>query len=255
VTAVGRRGHVRVGTSGWIYRHWRGVFYPERLPVKSWFEFYCRHFDTVEINNTFYRLPAAAAFKAWRQQAPPGFVYALKASRFLTHMKKLKDPAEPLERFLSRAREVGEHLGPLLYQLPPHWRADAERLRQFVRLLPRDLEHVFEFRDRSWYNDEVRAVLAAARVGFCIHDMRGAPCPDWVTGPISYVRFHGPTETAYAGSYSRGQLEAWAERIESVRDAGHDVYVYFNNDWGGHAVTNARQLKGMLEGAAVGQGA
>jgi uncharacterized protein YecE (DUF72 family) len=134
---VARRGQVRIGTSGWIYKHWRGVFYPERLPAREWFAFYARSFDTVEINNTFYRLPSPAAFAAWHDQAPPGFVYAVKASRYLTHMKKLKDPADALERILGRARLLGPYLGPVLYQLPPHWRCDLDRLREFLAALPR----------------------------------------------------------------------------------------------------------------------
>jgi uncharacterized protein YecE (DUF72 family) len=243
---VARRGQVRIGTSGWIYKHWRGAFYPERLPAREWFAFYARSFDTVEINNTFYRLPSADAFAAWRDQAPPGFLYAVKASRYLTHMKKLKDPAPALERILGRSRLLGPHLGPVLYQLPPHWRCDLDCLRQFLAALPRDLWHVFEFREPSWYNDAVRDLLTEAGVGFCVHDMRGSESPDWVTGPLAYLRFHGPTELKYAGRYTPDHLRRSAERIEQIRDAGHDVFAYFNNDNRGYAVANARELKELL---------
>jgi uncharacterized protein YecE (DUF72 family) len=157
---------VRVGTSGWIYKHWRGVFYPPDLPASRWFDYYRRQFDTVEVNNSFYRLPSAAVFAAWRKQAPAGFLYVLKASRYLTHMKKLKDPAGPLETFFSRARELGPRLGPVLYQLPPRWGCDVERLRHFAAELPLGVAHAIEFRDPSWYNDAVREVLTAAGVGF-----------------------------------------------------------------------------------------
>lgn len=239
-------GQFRVGTSGWIHKHWRGVFSPRDLPDGHWFGYYVQFFDTVEINFTFYRLPAENVFDDWQRQAPPGFVYAVKASRFLTHMKKLKDPEEPLERILGRSRRLGAQLGPVLYQLPPRWRCNLERLRQVVSLLPRDLHHVLEFREPTWYTDAVREVLTEAGVGFCIHDMRGAPCPLWATGPVVYVRFHGPTEKAYAGCYPRSHLERWAELIERFRQEGHDVFAYFNNVHAGNAVRNARELQELL---------
>jgi uncharacterized protein YecE (DUF72 family) len=244
---MSKAGRVRVGTSGWIYRDWRGRFYPKELPVRRWLEYYARHFDTVEINNSFYRLPSPEVFRAWRRQAPAGFVYAVKASRYLTHRKKLKDPAEPLENVLGNARELGPHLGPVLYQLPPRWHCNVGRLRDFIALLPRDLMHVFEFRDPSWYNGEVRALLSETGMNFCIHDMRGSAAPPWATGPLVYVRFHGPTAAAYHGRYTRPQLRTWARKIRTFLDEGHDVAAYFNNDVGGHAVTNARQLREMLE--------
>lgn len=243
---MSRSARVRIGTSGWIYRHWRGNFYPPDLPVRSWFAYYARHFDTVEINNSFYRLPSEATFVAWRRQAPPHFLYAVKASRFLTHMKKLKDPEEPLRLLLGRARQLGPHLGPILYQLPPHWKCDIERLRPFLKVLPRGLTHVFEFRDASWFNEQVRAALTDAGVSFCIHDMRDCGCPTWVTGAAVYLRFHGPTEAAYAGRYDLGHLRRWAGRIRRWQRAGHDVYVYFNNDDRGYAVMNACELRQLL---------
>jgi uncharacterized protein YecE (DUF72 family) len=253
---VATPGIIRIGTSGWNYQHWRGVFYPKALPARSWFQFYSSHFNTVEINNTFYRLPDEKVFLAWRRQAPPGFVYAVKASRFLTHMKKLKDPAEPLERILGRARKLGPHLGPVLYQLPPHWRCDPDRLRSFIACLPSDLHHVLEFRDLSWCVDQVRDVLAQGRVSLCIHDSHGIGWPSWVTGPIVYIRFHGPSAFADAGRYNRSHLQRWAVRIRAFQEEGHDIYAYFNNDREGHAVTNARELLGMLgmQPAASGAG-
>jgi uncharacterized protein YecE (DUF72 family) len=243
--AVARRVHV--GTSGWIYRHWRGTFYPQRLPTKEWFAHYSAVFDTVEINNSFYRLPSEAAFDAWARQAPPGFLYALKASRFLTHLKKLKDPEGPLDLFLGRARRLGGHLGPVLYQLPPHWHCDLDRLRAFLRLLPPDLCHVFEFRDPSWYVEEVREALARHGACFCIHDLKGADCPEWLTGPAVYLRFHGPTAQPYAGSYPRAHLQRWAERIAGHLEGGRDVFAYFNNDEAAHAVADARELRSLSE--------
>jgi uncharacterized protein YecE (DUF72 family) len=237
---------VRVGTSGWIYKHWRGVFYPPKLPVSRWFAFYAGHFDTVEINNSFYRLPSPAAFDAWRTQAPRGFVYAVKASRYLTHLKKLKDPAKPLHNILSRARRLKSRIGPVLYQLPPYWGCNVERLRAFVERLPLDLTHVLEFRDPSWYVDAVRDVLSEAGVGFCIHDMRGSASPRWVTGPAVYLRFHGPTERKYAGRYGPELLRPWAERIGEWQQDGRAVYVYFNNDDRGFALADANEMRELL---------
>ena len=163
---------LHIGTSGWIYKDWRGRFYPPGVPQHRWFSHYAGTFQTVEINNTFYRLPPPETFRAWRHGAPPGFVFSVKASRFMTHLKKLRDCEEPVARFLEGARELGPHLGPILYQLPPFWKCDADRLRDFVSLLPRDLRHVFEFREPSWYVDDVRAILEQAGVGFCFHDLK-----------------------------------------------------------------------------------
>jgi uncharacterized protein YecE (DUF72 family) len=244
---AGSVGPVRIGTSGWIYGHWRGLFYPAELPPRRWFAYYAARLDTVEINNTFYRLPAPGVFQDWAEQAPPGFLYALKASHFLTHRKKLKDPQGPLELFLGRARLLGPHLGPILFQLPPRWHCNVERLQAFVAHLPPDVLAIIEFRDPTWYVEEVRDLLTAAGVGFCIHDLRGSVSPLWVTGPAVYVRFHGPTAVPYAGRYPLKHLREWAERIAAFREKGQDVFVYFNNDDQAHAVTNALELRGLLE--------
>src|SRR4051812_12516913 len=184
-------GAVRVGCSGWEYKHWRGDFYPSEIPKTAWFDTYASVFDTVEINNSFYRLPEASTFARWAERAPKKFLFAVKASRFLTHMKKLKDPEEPLERFFERARELGPHLGPVLYQLPPGWKVDVARLDGFMRALPRDARHVCEFRDPSWYCDEVMALLRAHGVALCLHDMRGSATARVRLASFVYVRFHG----------------------------------------------------------------
>ncbi|MDI7275027.1 MAG: DUF72 domain-containing protein [Anaerolineae bacterium] len=234
-----------IGTSGWTYRHWRGVFYPPELPQARWFEFYASRFPTVEINNTFYRLPDPATFDAWRQQAPRGFVYAVKASRYITHMKKLKDAAEPLSRLLERARRLGRHLGPILYQLPSNWRRDLERLQAFIALLPGDLRHAFEFRDRSWLVDETFEALDRAGVGLCVMDLPGLETPLRVTGGLVYVRFHGP-QRAYEGSYSDEELAQWAARLRQFARRRLAIYVYFNNDAHGYAVRDAQRLREMV---------
>jgi uncharacterized protein YecE (DUF72 family) len=229
-----------------MYRDWRGRFYPERLPARRWFGYYSQQFRTVEINNTFYHLPTPETFRSWASQAPEGFRFSVKANRYLTHQKKLKDCEEALHTFLERARLLGPRLGPVLYQLPPRWRCDAERLSTFLKLLPSDLPAAFEFREPSWYCDEVRTLLTRAGVSLCIHDLGGTVCPRWVTGPLVYLRFHGPGEEAYAGRYSLEHLHAWSRQIESFRRAGHPVWAFFNNDWHGNAIFNARELLGFL---------
>lgn len=236
---------VRVGCSGWDYPHWRGVFYPEHLPRSAWFAHYAACFDTVEINNTFYRLPETATVDQWREQAPAGFRYAVKASRYLTHMKKLKTPGEPLDRFLHVARRLAPVLGPLLYQLPPRWRCDLGRLDAFLALLPRDLSHVFEFRDPSWFVDGTRARLDAAGAGFCVHDAEDLDVPRWVTGPVAYVRFHG-TRRGLRRGYPDRVLDEWAGWLDREPTRGRERYAFFNNDAEGHAVRDAERLRARL---------
>jgi uncharacterized protein YecE (DUF72 family) len=231
----------RVGCSGWQYRHWRGDFYPTALQARRWFEHYSRHFDTVEINNTFYRLPESETFAAWRRQAPPGFLYAVKASRFLTHMKKLKDPDEPLDRFFTRARALGKTLGPVLYQLPPHWPVDFARLAAFVGALPRRRIHAIEFRHPSWYAAEVAALLEQFSVALCLHDMHGSESGFREVGPVRYVRFHGATK--YGGRYDDATLDRWADWLAGRARSGIPVFAYFNNDAGGHAPRDAERLR------------
>ena len=165
---------IRIGCSGWNYKHWRERFYPKGLPQRRWFEYYAEHFDTVEINNSFYRLPPAETFRKWRDQAPPGFCYAVKANRFLTQAKKLKNCEEPLERMMAPFRALSPALGPILYQLPPSLRFNPERLERFLELVPKDVTNVFEFRDRSWYVPETFALLERHGAAFCVHDMTGS---------------------------------------------------------------------------------
>lgn len=237
------RGNVRIGTSGWVYPHWKGVYYPQDLPQKGWFGHYSRDFDTVEINNTFYRLPKPETFEHWGEVAPPDFLYTFKASRYITHIKRLKDPEASLEAFLSRARLAGKSFGPVLFQLPPRWEADAQRLEVFLQALPRDLVGAFEFRDDSWHREEIRALLVRYGAAFCIHDHGVAECPEWVTADVVYLRYHGSGEAPYSGGYSDRFLQRQAERIAAWRADGRTVFAYFNNDIGGHAVHDALTLK------------
>src|SRR5687768_3266147 len=190
---MGLTERIRLGCSGWQYRHWSGDFYAADLPQKRWFAHYARQFDTVEINNSFYRLPPPETFAKWREQAPRRFVYAVKASRFLTHMKKLKEPEEPLFRFFENAQQLGPHLGPVLYQLPPGWRLDLDRLEHFLRALPKGYRHTVEFRETSWYDERVYALLRSYKVALCLHDMQGSATGRLLVGPFVYVRFHHGT--------------------------------------------------------------
>ena len=202
----------------------------------------------MEINNSFYRLPTAATFAGWREQAPSGFRYAVKANRFLTQAKKLKDCAEPLERMLTPMRELGPALGPILYQLPPRFRVNLERLESFLQLLPQDLQHVFEFRDASWYCDEVADLLERHGASFCAHDMPALVSPRWATGPIAYVRFHGGVGK-YWGRYPDAVLAGWTDWLAQQAAAGRAVWAFFNNDIDGHAVEDALTLRAMLRQA------
>ena len=239
------RGQARIGCSGWQYKHWRGTFYPADLPQSRWFEHYASIFDTVEINNSFYRLPERGTFASWAARAPMRFEFAVKASRFLTHMKKLKDPEEPIDRLFSRMRGLGRRLGPVLYQLPPGWKADIERFRDFLQALPRSARHVVEFREPSWYGREIRELMERYRVALCLHDMPGSATGHERVGPFVYVRFHGAIGK-YGGSYSDDRLRRWADWLNVQRAAGWDVYAYFNNDVGGHAPRNALTLRRMM---------
>ncbi|MHC4592373.1 MAG: DUF72 domain-containing protein, partial [Planctomycetota bacterium] len=236
---------VRVGTSGWSYRHWREVFYPDSVPQRQWLEHYMKHFDTVEVNSTFYHLPRESTMESWRDRAPQGFIYALKASRFITHTKMLTGAREPLEEFLRRARLLEEHLGPVLYQLPPRFKRDLRVLERFLDLLPEDLVSVFELRDESWYCEETFGLLASHDACFCAHDMPRLWTPRRGTGPAAYVRFHGP-ERRYTGAYPEEVLAEWAEWMAGQQEAGRSVFAYFNNDISGHAVHDAKALRTML---------
>ncbi|HXH52867.1 MAG TPA: DUF72 domain-containing protein [Sphingomicrobium sp.] len=236
---------IHVGCSGWNYKHWRELFYPKGLPQPRWFEFYAEHFDTVEINNSFYMLPKPETFGKWRDQAPPGFCYAVKANRFLTQAKKLKDCEEPLDRQMAAMRCLGGRLGPILYQLPPRFSINLERLESFLRIVPKDVANVFEFREKSWYAPETYELLERYGASFCAHDMPGSASERIAVGPVAYVRFHG-TEGKYWGRYSDEALLPWAGWMIAEARAGRPVWAYFNNDIHGHAIHDAQTLRSMV---------
>ena len=218
-----------MGTSGWQYRDWRGPFYPRKLAQRGWLEYYAERFQTVEVNNTFYNLPDAHVFEAWAERTPDDFVLTLKMSRFLTHLRRLLDPQEPVKRFLERAEGLGGKLGPVLVQLPPRMQAEPERLRRTLDLFPAGVRVVLEFRDRSWYSDEIHAILESHGAALCWAD-RGRPLdPHWRTADWGFVRFH-EGRSRPRPCYGRRALGTWVARIAASFKPGEDVYAYFNND-------------------------
>lgn len=239
-----------IGTSGFHYDHWKGVFYPWGLPKAKWLEFYAQHFSTLELNNSFYHLPSERAFTNWREGSPPGFLFTVKASRLITHLRKLRNIDEALANFLARARLLDEKLGPILFQLPPMLHRNPALLESFLEMLPRDLHHVFEFRHPSWFHPEMYALLERYQAAFCVFDMPGMTTPVLATADPAYVRFHGGS-SLYASCYTDEELHAWAGRIEELGQGRDAVYIYFNNDAEGFAVQNAKTLMGLLAVAKV----
>ncbi|WP_340105097.1 DUF72 domain-containing protein [Rhodohalobacter sp. 8-1] len=238
---------IYIGTSGWNYDHWKGAFYPEDLPKSDWLNHYCGQFDTVEVNNTFYNLPEPETLEDWVNRVPDNFTFAAKANRYITHMKKLNEPKESLENMLEVFGAFGNKLKPILFQLPPNWNFNEDRLRNFLNLLPDDQLTTFEFRDESWINDTALSILEENGAAFCIYDLAGYQSPFEVTAEFVYVRLHGPTDQKYKGKYGKDQLAWWADRLREWRADGKDVYLYFDNDEQGFAPQNALELKDMVE--------
>lgn len=240
------KGRIHIGTSGWHYKHWVGTFYPDGTPQVKQFAYYSGIFDTVELNNPFYRLPSRETFVKWNREAPKEFLFAVKANRYITHMKKLNDVEESLDTFLQHASGLGKKLGPILFQLPPGWKVNAERFAAFVKLLPHDQRYAFEFRSPSWYDPTIYTVLRKSGCAFCIYELAGHRSPLQVTADFVYVRLHGPGDK-YQGSYHTRTLGAWANRLKEWQKEGKDIYVYFDNDQEGYAAFNAQKLKEILD--------
>jgi uncharacterized protein YecE (DUF72 family) len=241
---------VRIGTSGYHYKHWVGTFYPPKTPASKMLDYYVQHFDTLELNNSFYRLPSIEAFEAWRDATPQNFVFAVKASRFITHNKKLKDPENALDNILPRAEHLRKKLGPVLFQLPPKWKLNLERLKGLLEILPRERRYAFEFRELSWMTPEVNRLLERYNAAFCIYELAGYHTPFDITADFAYVRLHGPGAGKYQGSYSHAQLREWAQRIEEWSQRLKAIYIYFDNDQAGYAAQNALELNQMVFGAS-----
>jgi uncharacterized protein YecE (DUF72 family) len=238
---------VLVGTSGWQYRDWKGRLYPKDLPQREWLPYFSERFPVVEINNTFYMLPKEETFSRWREVSAEGFLFVVKANRYLTHIRRLRDCEEPLQRFWSRCLLLGPKLGPVLFQLPPNFGADLDRLREFLGFLPEGIRAAFEFRHPSWETDEVARTLDRAGCALVLADRPGARVPQVVTGGWSYVRFHQGRRTG--PFYPRAKLRRWADRL--VGTDATEVYVFFNNDPQGAAVRDAATLTELLEERGV----
>lgn len=238
--------HVHIGTSGWHYKHWIGPFYPPGMRPPHMLRWYAERFDTVEINNSFYRLPAETAFEIWCRETTRDFCFAVKASRYITHNRKLMDPESAKEKFISLVEKLGKRLGPILFQLPPSWKVNAERLDQFLAALPRTHRYAFEFRNPTWNVAPVYEALRRHNVAYCIYELAGFQSPMEITANFTYVRLHGPGNK-YQGNYSGQVLRNWAKRIEVWGRELEHVFVYFDNDQAGFAPKNALELKQLIE--------
>jgi len=263
---------IYIGTSGWVYKDWQGLFYPKDLPQNKWLEYYSQKFKTVEVNSTFYHQMKPSTFAGWSKKVPKDFVFSIKANRFITHVKRLLDCGWPLERLLEQVKGLGDNLGPVLFQLPPRMKVDEKRLEAFLNELRQpkagpplaeatnqELKVVFEFRDESWFQDSVFKILGKYNVALVINDSPHFPRPpsaiasgvsgqakaEWITTDFIYIRFHGPS-ALYSSEYSNSQLKIWAAKIKRLKNSGISVFGYFNNDVSGFAVKNAKTLASMV---------
>ena len=244
-TADSSLGHIHIGTSGWHYKHWLGPFYPPNLPPAKMLSYYAQHFDTVEINNSFYRLPTTEALKTWCRETPRDFCFAVKASRYITHNRKLKDPQNAADKFLTVIENLERRLGPILFQLPPSWKLNLERLDEFLSGLPPAHRYVFEFRNQTWNVPEIYKILRRHNAAFCIYELAGFKSPLEVTADFTYMRLHGPGNK-YQGDYSESNLRTWVKRIDTWRKELKHIFVYFDNDQAGFAPKNAIELRRMV---------
>lgn len=241
-----KKGSAFIGTSGWHYKHWKGTFYPASIKESAQFDHYKTVFATVELNNSFYRLPSPETFAGWRRESPKKFLFAVKASRFITHMKKLNMDKKTIRPFFHAIDQLHEKLGPILFQLPPKWRINLERLHQFLQVLPAGYRYTFELRNPTWYDRSVYDLLAKYNCALCIYHLEHHLSPVEVTADFVYVRLHGPGNK-YQGSYSESDLDEWAATCRKWQRAGKDVYVYFDNDQEGYAAFNAISLRDRLQ--------
>jgi uncharacterized protein YecE (DUF72 family) len=237
---------INIGTSGWHYKHWKGTFYPEDLAEKDWRDYYAEHFNTVEINNSFYQLPKGKTLIRWHNNVPLGFVFAVKASRYITHMKKLKEAEEPVSNFLKRMEKLGDKLGPILFQLPPNWSLNVQRLHAFLKVLPTGFKYAFEFRHPSWFHRDVYGALGEHGASLCIYDLGGHLSPKEVTAGFIYVRLHGPSGP-YQGQYETKVLKHWAGYFSAWARKGKEICCYFDNDEAGYAAQDALRLESIVE--------
>lgn len=240
------KGKIHIGTSGWHYPHWKKLFYPDDIGKDEWLHYYAGKLRCVEINNTFYKLPVVETLRSWSAHTPSGFIFAVKAWRVITHRKKLKGCRDAVDTFFELAATLKDKLGPVLFQLPPHWHCNTQRLREFLGLLPEDYRYTFEFRDPDWHNDEIYSLLTEHNAAFCIFELGDVRSPEVCTADFIYIRLHGP-QGPYAGSYSARTLRRWAEKLTGWQAQGKDVYIFFDNDEAAYAVKNALLLDKLLK--------
>ena len=236
-----------VGTSGWQYKHWYEVFYPESVKSNELLEFYSQHFASVELNASFYHLPKASVFAGWHKKTPNNFLFSVKASRYITHIKKLRDFEAGWTRFIEAAKELKEKLGQILFQLPPFLKANKEVLETALKVLPETYKYAFEFRHESWFTPEIYDILKKYNVALVMADSPDFPLKKEITADFIYLRFHG-SKSLYGSKYTVEELKSWAKEITSWQKQGIEIYAYFNNDAEGYAVENAKQLRELLSG-------
>lgn len=235
---------IHIGTSGWSYEHWKKNFYPEGLPTKKWLQFYASEFSTVEINSTFYHLPLQSTITNWHEQVPKNFLFSVKASRYITHQKRLREGEKSLKLFYKTIKDLKDRMGPILFQLPPSFKMDKERLTEFIAQLSTDFSYVFEFRHDSWYVEEIYDLLSKNKLALCISDLKGKLSPEIITTSFTYIRLHGP-KNAYQGSYGLPKLRKWKSKIEEWAQT-ISVFCYFDNDEKGYAIQDAKKIKKMI---------
>lgn len=245
-----QKNSIHIGTSGWSYKHWQGTFYPEEIKVKDNFSYYVKHFNTVEINNTFYGIPTEETFLNWKKKVPDDFIYVIKAYRNITHLKKLHDPSTSLPPFLDRVALLDKKLGAILFQLPPYMKVKPKTFEAFLKELPEKYRYVFEFRNPDWYKTEIYDLLKKYNCAFCIYELAGHLSPIEVTADFVYLRLHGPGNK-YQGSYPDETLQKWAQFCYEWSKT-KDVFVYFDNDEKGYAAFNALKLQEFVDELTIG---
>lgn len=237
---------IHIGTSGWSYSHWKENFYPSKMPSSCWLNFYATVFPTVEINTTFYHAPLPTTTKKWFKEVPKNFQFAIKASRYITHRKRLNDCSESLNFFYKSIQTLKPKAGPILFQLPPFFPINKERLEVFISTLKPDYRYTFEFRHKTWFTDEIYRLLSKYKIALCITDLNGKLSPEEVTADFIYLRLHGP-QKAYQGSYGPTRLRAWKKKIDNWLALHKEVYCFFDNDEKGYAIEDAKFLLELFE--------
>lgn len=232
---------MKIATSGWMYDDWQNVFYPDDLQKEKQLAYYAKHFNTVEVNNTFYQSPSIKKLKKWKNTVPDDFVFSVKANRYITHMKNLMVDKDTVEKLIKKVAVLKPKLGVILFQLPPQWHVNIDRLKKFINLLPEGYNYAFEFRHKSWYKPEVYSILRENNCAFCIHDHQDAPSPKVITSEFIYLRFHGP-KGKYENKYTKNYLKKMSERINVWEKEVDEIYAYFNNDYHGYAIKNAKKM-------------